>query len=82
MKKRRKVNFKDTPKVDRKVHVSFTVGGERVSFTKVQKVPKRIGVKFFAKRRRYSPGFRDFMASLGEPIYHNEGRSSSRSEAS
>ena len=51
MKKKRRVQFREPPKVLRKVRVSFTDDGKRVSFTKVQKVPKPIGKKYFVKRK-------------------------------
>ena len=48
---RKYVRFKQTPKVKRIITVSFMLDGKRVTFQKAQKVPKRIGIRFYPKLR-------------------------------
>ena len=51
--RRKKVSFKATKKVPKKVRVSFTTRkGERVSFRATKKVPKKVKVEFYAKREK------------------------------
>lgn len=46
MKIRRR-RLRDTPTVLRKMRVSFTINGERITYTKVQRVRKSVGKKYF-----------------------------------
>jgi len=50
MRKRRRIRLRDTPTVLRKMRVSFTINGERITYTKVQRVPKIIGKKYFCRK--------------------------------
>jgi hypothetical protein len=50
---RKKVSFRATKKVPKKVKVSFvTKKGERVSFTAIKKAPKKVKVEFYARRKK------------------------------
>ena len=51
--RRKKVSFKATKRVPKKVRVSFTTRrGKRVSFIATKRVPKRVKVEFYAKAKR------------------------------
>lgn len=51
--RRKKVSFKATKRVPKKVRVSFTTRkGQKVSFRATKKVPKRVRVEFYAKRKK------------------------------
>jgi len=46
----RKVNFRNTPKVPKKINISFVLDdGRRIRFTKTMKVPKKVKVDFYLK---------------------------------
>jgi len=51
--RRKKVSFRATKKVPKKVRVSFTTRrGKKVSFRATKKVPKKVKVEFYAKRKK------------------------------
>lgn len=51
--RKRKVSFDATKMVNRKQRVSFvTKSGERVSFVKNVKVPKKVKVSFYTKKKK------------------------------
>jgi len=51
--RRKKVSFRATKKVPKKVRVSFTTGrGKKVSFRATKQVPKKVKVEFYAKRKK------------------------------
>lgn len=51
--RRKKVSFKATRRVSKKVQVSFTTRrGKKVSFRATRRVPKIVKVKFYAKRKK------------------------------
>jgi hypothetical protein len=51
--RRKKVTFKATKKVPKKINVSFsTKSGKKVSFHATKKVPKKVKVEFYAKRKK------------------------------
>lgn len=50
---RKKVSFRATKKLPKKVPVSFrTSKGEKVSFQATKKVPKKVKVEFYAKKKK------------------------------
>jgi len=51
--RRKKVSFKATKRVPKRVNVSFkTSSGKRVSFRATKRVPKKVKVEFYAKRKK------------------------------
>lgn len=51
--RRKKVSFRATRRVPKKVNVSFrTADGKRVSFRGTKRVPKKVNVEFYAKRKK------------------------------
>ena len=51
--RRRKISFRATKRVPKKVRVSFTTRkGKKVSFIATRRVPKRTKVEFYAKKRK------------------------------
>jgi len=51
--RRKKVSFRATKQVPKRVDVSFrTTGGKRVSFKATKQVPKKVNVEFYRKRRQ------------------------------
>jgi bifunctional DNA-binding transcriptional regulator/antitoxin component of YhaV-PrlF toxin-antitoxin module len=53
VRRRRKIDFKATKTIPKKVRVSFeTKKGQRVSFKATKQIPKRVKVEFYAKRKK------------------------------
>ena len=51
--RRKKVSFKATRRVPKKVRVSFTTRtGKKVSFRATKRVPKKVKVEFYAKKKK------------------------------
>lgn len=51
--RRKKVSFKATKRVPKKVRVSFTTRkGQKVSFRATKKVPEKVKVEFYAERQK------------------------------
>lgn len=51
--RRKKVSFKATRRVPKKVRVSFTTRtGKKVSFHATKRVPKKVKVEFYAKKKK------------------------------
>ena len=51
--RRKKVSFTATRIITKKENVSFkTTKGENVSFRSIKKVPQKVKVEFYAKRKR------------------------------
>jgi hypothetical protein len=51
--RRKKVSFRATTRVPKKVNVSFrTANGQKVSFRATKRVPKKVNVEFYARRKK------------------------------